>query len=98
MPNLQAVESRSDQRLEPLAAPTISRMRPDRETPSFMRNRNRILDRQLLLRDESGSGAAKITNEGVTKVGNDAPRNQCARNVRPTNRAPVGLLQDFVNG
>lgn len=97
VPHLQTVESRCDQRLEPFAAPTISGMRPDRETSSFMRHCNRILDGQLLFRDEGGSGAAKIAHKRVAEVGDDAARNQYACHVRSTNRAAVGLLQDFVD-
>jgi hypothetical protein len=62
-----------------------------------MRNPDCVLYREMFLRHERASGAAEISRKCFTKVVDYAARYQCARNVRTSDRAAVGLLKHLVN-
>lgn len=96
MPYLQAVQPRRDQRLEPLAPAAIARVRPDRQSAGLVHDPNRVLDREVLFRNERRPRAAEISRERIPKILHDAASNQRTRHMRTSNRAAVGLQQDFV--
>src|SRR5450759_41789 len=93
---LQAIESRRDQGLEPLASPVVAWMRPDRQRAGLVRDRDRILDREMLLGDERAPGVAEIFRERTPKIVHHAARDQCARHVWTSDGSAVRLLKHLV--
>src|SRR3954470_7758293 len=96
VPNLHTIQSRSGQRLQTLASATVSRVRPDRETAGFVRNRDRVFDREFLLRHECAAVTAEIARERFPEIVNDAARHQSAGDVRAADGAAIGLLEHLV--
>ena len=96
MPDLDAVESRSNKRLQSFAAPSFGRVSPNRESTRFVRDLDCVFDRKSVLRDERAAVAAKISHERVLEIVHHAAGNECARDVRPAHCSPVRLHQDIV--
>src|SRR3954470_16410380 len=96
VPDLDSVESRCHQRLETLTTSIASWMRPDCDCSGFVRNRDRVLDRQSILRYEGTSVVAEVARERIAKIGNDSTRDHGSRDVGAAARPAVGLLQDLV--
>lgn len=98
MSDLDSIESSGDEWLEAFPAPTISRMRPNRESACFVGNGDRIFDGKPVLGNESAAVAAKVCHERVAEIVHNPARNQCARNVRTAHSSAVRLQQNFVQG
>src|SRR5712671_6603148 len=96
MPDLDAVEPSGDQRLQLLPAASVSGMSPYRESARIVRDRDRVLDRKLFLRNEGATVAAKVSHERIAEVVHDSASYKCARDVRPTNSSAIGLQENFV--
>ena len=91
-----SVEAGGNERLESLAIATIARMRPDRERPGCVRDGDRILERESRLRDERTARGAEVSHECVAEIMNHAARDERTRHVWTSHRAPIRLLQHFV--
>ena len=98
MPDLDAVESRRDEGLEPLTPSAIAWVRPDRQRPRLVGNDDRIFDRKPVLRHEGAAVAAEVAHEGITKIVHDPARDQGAGDMGPSNRSPIRLNEHFVQG
>src|SRR5258705_7530311 len=94
MPDLDAVESRRDEGLEPLTSSTISWVRPDRQRPRLVSNDDRILDRKPVFRHEGTPIAAQVAHEGITEIVHDSARDQSAGDMGPANSSPIRLKED----
>src|SRR6202022_2735139 len=96
MPDLNSVEPGGHERLETLAASTLGRMRPDCKGARFVRDPNRVLDREPVLGYERATVVAEVSHERVAEICYDSARNQRARDVWPADRAAIRLLEYFV--
>ena len=96
MPHLDTIQTSRDETLESLASATLTGMCPDREPAGFMRNSDRVFDRELRLGDERRRSAAKISHERVAEILNDSARYEGAGHVWSAHRTAVRLLEYFV--
>src|SRR5688500_5909168 len=94
--NLYTIETCRDQWLEPLAPPGVPRMRPDCEAACFVRDRDCIEDRELVLGHERRACCAQVARERLAKIVNYPARDEGTRNMRPPNRPSGRLLEYFV--
>jgi hypothetical protein len=96
MPDLDAVETGGDQRLETLAPAAVARMSPDRDCTRLMGDRDGILDGKLVLRHERAPLGAKVPGERVAKITDDSTGNHRSRNVWSPNRPAIRLQENFI--
>lgn len=98
MPDLHSVEPRRNEWLESVAPAGIARMRPKGESPRIVGDRDRILHRKSILGDESSSICAEVSEESFAKIADDPARDESARDVRPSERPAIALLEHFLEG
>ena len=98
MPNLDSVESRGDQGLQSLASSKIAGVCPDRQRTSLVRDRDRILDRKLVLRHERAAVAAEVSHERIAEIVNHAARDEGTSDVGTADGPAVCLSENFVEG
>ena len=96
MPDLDAVESRSNKRLQSFAASSLRRVSPNSQCAGIVSHRDSVFDREFILGDERAAVAAKISHERVLEIVHHAAGNECARDVRPAHCSPVRLHQNIV--
>src|SRR5438046_2837980 len=93
---LDAVEAGCDERLESFANSAVSRVRPDGQCSCFVRDLDRIFQREPSFGNESAASVAEICHECVAKIVDYAACDQCARDVRASDRAAIRLSQHFL--
>jgi hypothetical protein len=96
MPDLDAVETGGYQWLETLASAAVTRMSPDRDCTRFVGDRDGVLHREPVLRDERASLCSQVPIECVAKINHDSTGNHRTRNVRPANRSAIRLHENFI--
>src|SRR5258706_12315015 len=88
---LHPVEPRRDQGLQSFAPAAVAGMRPDCQRAGLVHDGDRVLDRQTLPDYECASRGSEILRERLPKILIKAARDQRTSDVRPPNRAAVGL-------
>ena len=96
MPDLDAVETGGDQRLETLSPATVAWMSPDRNCTSLVGDRDGVLNGKLVLRHERAPLCPKVAGECVAKVAHDTAGNHRSRNMRSPNRSAVRLQKHLI--
>ena len=96
MSYFETIQSRGDQRLDPVAPASFTGMRPNGQCSRFVRDCNRIFDRKALPCDKRTRSSAQISHECIAKVVHYAARDQCTSDVRTADRPAIGLLKNFV--
>ena len=97
MLHLHSIKSGSDKRFQSLTPPAVARMRPYCQSARFMRDADRIFDRQLRLRHERATACTQKSRERIPKIVGSATRDHRPRDMRPPHRATVGLLENFID-
>ena len=96
MPDFDAIKSCGHQWLEVLPSSSVSGMRPDCKSAGIMCDRDRILDRKLVLRNERTSVAAKVCHECIAEIMHHSTCDESSRDVGPSHGSSIRLLKNFV--